>query len=263
MPEVDFSSSHAFDVRGSVSVGGGHLKADTIRFRTDQGPFEATLDIDLARLPLAYALTLHGDPLDVATIMGAPGFGMGALKLDARGVGPDADGLQGSGELKVAAGTLPASPTLRAIEQALGRTHIVGAAYQPIAAPFRIERGRVILDATEVRTDQVGIAMSGWASLAGPVEHIGSTSVPGLAAKPIIRRRRGQRPRPAHRRAGPRGGAAEGHRHAAGAARRRGHGRAGRPGGAGRGAEAAGEGGPGPGRPLQEEAARPLRRASS
>jgi len=168
--EVSFATSRALDVRGTVRMGGGHLKTENVRFRTDQGPFEATLDIDLARLPLAYALRLHGDPLDVAAMMGAPGFGAGTLRLDARGVGPEADGLQGTGELRVAAGTLPSTPTLRAIEQALGRTHIVGAAYEPIAAPFRIERGRVILDGTELRTDQVGLAVRGWASLAGPVE---------------------------------------------------------------------------------------------
>jgi len=168
--EVSFASSRALDLRGSVRVGGGHLKTDTVHFRTDQGPFEATLDIDLARLPLAYALTLSGQPLDVATIMGAPGFGAGTLKLDARGVGPEADGLQGTGVLKVAAGTLPATPTLRAIEQALGRTHIVGGAYQPIEAPFRVERGRVILDGLHLQTEQAGLDVSGWASLAGPLE---------------------------------------------------------------------------------------------
>ena len=168
--EVSFARSRALDVQGSIRLGGGHLKTDTVRFRTDQGPFEATLDIDLARLPLAYALTLHGDPLDVAAIMGAPGFGAGTLRLEARGAGAEADGLQGRGELRVAAGTLPATPTLRAIEQALGRTHIVGAAYQPIEAPFRIERGRVVLDGLHLRTDQAGLDLSGWASLAGPIE---------------------------------------------------------------------------------------------
>ena len=41
--------------------------------------------------------------------MGAPGFGAGTLRLEARGAGAEADGLQGRGELRVAAGTLPAT----------------------------------------------------------------------------------------------------------------------------------------------------------
>lgn len=168
--EVAFAKSRALDLRGSVRVGGGRLKTDTIRFRTDQGPFEATLDVDLGRLPLSYALTLQGDPLDMTAITGARGFGAGTLRLDARGVGAEAEGLQGRGDLRLQAGTLPAAPVLRAVEQLLGRAGVVGSRYQATDAPFRIERGRVILDGFKLQTDVFGMEAAGWASLAGPME---------------------------------------------------------------------------------------------
>ena len=168
--EVAFAKSRALDLRGSVRVGGGRLKTDTVRFRTDQGPFEATLEADLGRLPLSYALSLRGDPLDMTAITGARGFGAGTLHLDARGVGPEAEGIEGRGDLRLQAGTLPAAPVLRAVEQVLGRTGLVGARYQATDAPFRIEHGRVILDGFRLQTDLVGMDAAGWASLAGPME---------------------------------------------------------------------------------------------
>jgi AsmA-like C-terminal region len=168
--EVSFARTRALDVRGRVRLGGGRLKTDGVRLRTDQGAFEATLDADLRRLPLAYTLAVSGDGLDVAAILGARGFGAGTLQLDATGVGTEAEGLQGRGRLRVREGTLPSTPLLQAIERALGRTRIVGAAYQPIDAPFRVERGRVILDGLELKTDSAGLGLTGWASLAGPLE---------------------------------------------------------------------------------------------
>ena len=185
--EVAFAKSRALDLRGSVRVGGGRLKTDTVRFRTDQGPFEATLDADLGRLPLSYALTLQGDPLDMTAITGARGFGAGALRLDARGVGPEAEGLEGRGDLRLQAGTLPAAPVLRAVEQLLGRTGLIGARYQAADAPFRIERGRVILDGFKLQTDLVGMDASGWASLAGPMELVLAIHTPrqGLTVRGV------------------------------------------------------------------------------
>jgi len=185
--EVAFAKSRALDLRGSVRVGGGRLKTDTVRFRTDQGPFEATLEADLVRLPLTYALSLHGDPLDMTAITGARGFGAGALRLDARGVGPEAEGLEGRGDLRLQAGTLPAAPVLRAVEQLLGRTGLIGARYQAADAPFRIERGRVILDGFKLQTDLVGMDASGWASLAGPMELVLAIHTPrqGLTVRGV------------------------------------------------------------------------------
>jgi AsmA-like protein len=173
---VAFARSDATDVSGSVRVGGGRLSTGAVRFQTPQGPFQATLDARLDKLPLSYTLALRGEPLNVGSMMtvssaGTPGApGAGALQLDARGVGTEATGLVGRGVLRLSAGTLPATPLLQGVERALGRTRLVGAAYEATEAPFRIEGGRVLLDDFQLRTGHVGLDVAGWASLQGPLE---------------------------------------------------------------------------------------------
>ena len=171
--EVTFTNTHARDLRGTVRLSNGRLQTDTVRFRTEEGAFEAAFAADLSRLPLAYTLSLRGQPLDVARIMGssaAKGFGPGSLRVDARGVGPEADGISGAGTFRLEAGTLEATPVLKALEQALGRTSLVGARYQATQTPFRIDRGRVLFDGLRLQTDHVGVQVGGWASMHGPLE---------------------------------------------------------------------------------------------
>jgi hypothetical protein len=173
--EVAFPRTRVRDVRGAVKVGEGRLATSGVRFQTPQGPFEATLDAQIDRWPLAYTLSLRGDPLDVGSMMtvssgSGHGPGKGTLSLDGRGTGTEAAGLKGKGVLRLAAGELPATPLLAAVERALGRTRLVGARYQATEAPFRVEGSRVMLDGLQLRTEQVGLDIGGWASLEGPLE---------------------------------------------------------------------------------------------
>ncbi|HEY7511630.1 MAG TPA: AsmA-like C-terminal region-containing protein [Vicinamibacteria bacterium] len=171
--EVAFPRSRASGLRGALRIAGGRLSTGPVRFTTPQGPFEATVDARLDRLPFTYTLALRGDPLDLASLMAAPPKGGGAtaaLALDASGVGSEAKGLRGRGTLRLAAGELPSTPLLRAVERALGRTRLVGARYEATEAPFRVEQGRVLLDDVQLRTEQVGLDVTGWASLEGPLD---------------------------------------------------------------------------------------------
>lgn len=173
--EVAFARSRAEDVRGALRVGGGRFTTEGVRFRTPQGPFEATLDAQLDRLPFGYTLSLRGDPLDVGSMMtvgkgSSRGPGPGALRLEARGVGAEAAGLKGKGVVRLSAGELPATPLLAALEKALGRTRLVGARYEATEAPFRVEGGRVWLDGLKLRSEQVGVDVGGWSSFEGPIE---------------------------------------------------------------------------------------------
>lgn len=169
--QVAFARSRASDVRGSLRLGGGRLSTGPVRFQTPQGPFEATLDAQLEKLPFAYTLSLRGQPLDLGAMMagGAAGAGPAAIELDGRGAGAEAAGLIGRGVLRLEAGQLPATPLLRALERTLGRTRLVGARYEATEAPFRVEGGRVLLDDLRLRTEQVGLDVAGWASLDGPL----------------------------------------------------------------------------------------------
>ena len=171
--EVALANTRATDLRGALRLSKGRLQTDTIRFRTDEGAFQAELGADLNRLPLSYTLSLRGEPLDVARILrsdAAKGFGAGSLRFDARGMGTTPEGVQGSGTLRLEAGTLDATPLLKALDQALGRASVVGARYQATETPFRIAHGRVLLDGLRLQTDHVALQVAGWASMQGPLE---------------------------------------------------------------------------------------------
>ena len=182
--EVAFPRTRAPDVRGALRVGGGRLSTGPVRFQTPHGPFEATLDAQLERLPFAYTLALRGHPLDLSTMMAAAAAregsraGTATLQLDARGAGSEPTGLSGRGTVRLAGGELPATPLLRAVERVIGRTRLVGARYEPADVPFRIERGRVLLDDVQLRAEPVGLDVAGWASLQGPLELTLTVHVP-------------------------------------------------------------------------------------
>jgi hypothetical protein len=90
--------------------------------------------------------------------------------LKGEGVGPESAGLNGSGLLKLDAGSLPSAPVLAAIETLLGRTRLVGARYRATETPFRIERGRVLFQGFRLEADQVGLEAGGVISLEGPLD---------------------------------------------------------------------------------------------
>lgn len=171
--EIALASTSIRDLRGSLRLGKGRLQTDTVRFHTDEGAFEAEVGADLNRLPLAYTLSLRGQPLDMARILGSPaaaGFGAGSLRVEVRGSGTTPDGVQGAGNFRLEAGALGATPLLKALDRALGRATLVGARYQRTGTPFRIEHGRVAFDRLLFQTDRVALQVGGWASLKGPLE---------------------------------------------------------------------------------------------
>jgi hypothetical protein len=172
---VAVARTSARALRRALRVGGARLATNGVKFQTPQGPFEARVDAQVDRLPFTYTLSLDGHPLDVATMMtvskgAARGPGEGTLRLEGRGAGAEAAGLKGKGVLRLSAGALPSTPLLAAVERALGRTRLVGARYQETEAPFRVEGGRVYLDGLELRTEQAGLDIAGWAALEGPLE---------------------------------------------------------------------------------------------
>jgi hypothetical protein len=163
----------ARDAAGTLRLAAGRLDADELRFRTDEGRFRTRWSADLARLPFSYTLAVEGRPLDVNAVLGAKGkggFGAGHLTFDGRGVGPEPAGLSGMGVLSLEAGTLPTTPLLTAVERALGRTRLSGVPYKASTMPFRIDRGRIIVDRARLDSDAVSLEASGWSRLDGPLE---------------------------------------------------------------------------------------------
>jgi hypothetical protein len=171
--EITFARTRVREASGRLRIAEGRLETEDVRFVTDEGRFEAKLVARLERLPLAYSLVLKGNPLDLNVASGAGkggGFGPALLDLEGEGVGPESAGLNGSGRLKLDAGSLPSAPLLQAVEAALGRTRLVGARYRATEAPFRIQRGRVLFQGFKLESEQVGLEAGGVISLAGPID---------------------------------------------------------------------------------------------
>ena len=172
--EIALPVTRAREATGTFRVVAGRLDVDALRFRTDEGSFQTRLSADLTRLPFSYTLAVEGRPLDINAMAGASGkgggFGPAHLTLEAVGVGPDATSLSGRGRLRLEGGTLPEAPLLAAVERALGRTGFSGARYKASETPFRIERGRVIVDRFRLDGDAMGLEASGWSSLDGALE---------------------------------------------------------------------------------------------
>jgi hypothetical protein len=169
---IRFARTVASAVSGRFALEKGTLAADPIRFRTEQGRFEAALRARLDRLPLTYSLELRGDPLDLNAMAGrgADGFGPATLQLSATGAGSGAAGLRGQGVFKMQPGRLPATPLLQRLEAALGARGLVGARYQATDTPFRMQNGRATFDAFELRADPLAVGMRGWIALDGPLD---------------------------------------------------------------------------------------------
>jgi hypothetical protein len=180
--EIDLTATRVREARGTFRLAAGRVESEDLRFRTDEGPFEARWTADLKRLPFSYTLVLLGAPLDLNTIAGMAGkggrFGPARLKLDARGAGPEPEGAAGDGVLHLEAGTLPATPLLSGIEKALGRTRIVGAGYDASETPFRLDRGRVAFERLRLKAETVGFDVSGWSSVAGAIDMVVAVRAP-------------------------------------------------------------------------------------
>lgn len=167
---IRFARTEAREAGGRLRVERGALVFDEIRFRTAEGRFHASLTARLDRLPLAYSLDLHGDPLDLNAMAGRPGggFGPATLELAASGEGAGAAAVRGRGVLRMRPGRLPASPLMEKLQAALG-TSVVGTRYEPSETPFRLQDGRASFDSFHLSAPPLVIDMRGWIALDGPL----------------------------------------------------------------------------------------------
>jgi hypothetical protein len=172
--EIALARTRVRAVAGTLRLEKGRVASDDVRFQTEEGPFTASWSADLRTLPFTYALAIDGAPLDLSTALGPTSgsgrLGPARLRLDGRGVGPEARGLKGKGVLRLDAGTLPSTPLLVALEQAIGRTRLVGSSYRAGETPFRVADGRVSFEDFRLDTDAAGIVAGGWTSLDGPLD---------------------------------------------------------------------------------------------
>ena len=172
--EIVTATRRVREIEATFQISKGRLDSRTVRFRTDEGPFEARVSADLGKLPFSYRVTLDGVPLDLNVVSGLSGrggrFGPAHVALDGQGVGNEPRGLQGQGVLQLKAGTLPATPLLAAIEKTLGRTRIVGAAYKAAQTPYRVDDGRVTIERLRLEAETAGLDVGGSMGLEGSLD---------------------------------------------------------------------------------------------
>jgi type II secretion system protein N len=170
--KADLDGTVVRDTEGRIVVEGGRFTLEDLRLKTDQGPFAGRLEADLGQIPMTYAFRMEGSPLDFHTLLGAvgKGFGAGTLVLEGAGAGSDTRTLEGQGSFQLAEGTLPGGPYLAALEQAIGPTKLLGAAYPGTGAGLSIRDNKIHLKRFQFETAQLGFNIQGWVDLGGPME---------------------------------------------------------------------------------------------
>jgi hypothetical protein len=168
--EVVFDSTRITDVKGGLQVVGGRAEIKPLGFSTLPGRFTAAIGVDFNPVPFEYQVSLQANPLDFNTMVKAePGFGPGALSLDAEGSGPDPQNLKGSGTFKLGEGEFPSIPTLRQIDEKLGRPVLVGLPYQATEVRVRIANNMLTFEPFAFEAQQAKLGLQGWIDLDGPL----------------------------------------------------------------------------------------------
>ncbi|HEX6900385.1 MAG TPA: AsmA-like C-terminal region-containing protein [Thermoanaerobaculia bacterium] len=172
--EIVLGGLTATEGSGKLRLAGGHFRLEEFGMKLPQGRFLlGEFDADLNLDPFAYRLSMRVDPLDANAVLGAGpqgGFGPGVLAFGATGTGTETRDMTGEGTLSLAAGRLPGSPLFTAIEAVLGRADLKGSAYEAVSIPFRVSGDRLHVAPFQMRTSLLGLGVSGWADLAGPID---------------------------------------------------------------------------------------------
>jgi hypothetical protein len=172
--EIALESSLVQGFAARLEASGGGLALDDLSLTTHGSPFLGSMTWDFNTIPFKYTLRLKGGPLDVDTLTGSSGspggFGAAFLELEAEGFGSDSRNIKGKGKLRLESGTLPPIPVLSLLEEALGRSGLVGSAYRETDLAFRLEKNHLLLEPFQLEAGNVGFELSGSVDLDGPLD---------------------------------------------------------------------------------------------
>lgn len=155
---------HGHDLTGGIRLAEGHLVLHDLDMPADLGHFRiSALDLDLARDPIRFTLSLTGDPLTVGGLIGAAGekLATARLELDTAGALGESFELDGRGKLSVAAGRLPDSAVIAAIDELLPGIDLARALHQPFEIDLRLLGDEVLVETFEVAVEEVRLALQG------------------------------------------------------------------------------------------------------
>lgn len=163
------ADSEVVDARGDLEIGDGRLVVKDLDFQVvNAGKMTAPQAVvHLAEDPLAYDLELRGD-LDLEGILGVgekSPLGGAFLVFDGSGPLADVFATRGAGRVEVEPGNLPAAKLFQLIDAALGRSALVGAAYEHFDVSYELRDREIRLEAFDVGTPDLGLTVNGRASL--------------------------------------------------------------------------------------------------
>jgi uncharacterized protein involved in outer membrane biogenesis len=169
--EVSLDTLRITETSGRFQLADARFVVPELTCKTPYGPFGANLEVDFSAVPFCYAFSGRGDPLDVNRMLGATeGFGPASVAVEAEGAGPEPRDLTGNGRVSLAQGRFPAMEMLSRIDQALGKTAVVGGRYEATEATFKLKNNVVTLAPFRFTSDIARLDLEGWANLEGPLD---------------------------------------------------------------------------------------------
>lgn len=158
------------DARGDLRLGDGNLTLQNFDFQVvDAGKMSVPeMVLHLADPDMTYDMDLRGE-LDLAGILGVDTSRLGSASMVFEGQGPLADvfASHGGGRVEVKPGNLPDAKLFQLIDRTLGDTILVGAAYDLLDFGYTLQNQQVQVDAFDIGAPNVGLTVSGTASLDG------------------------------------------------------------------------------------------------
>ncbi len=169
--QVLLGTSTLSDVRSRFQLASAVFDLLDLSFSTPHGEFAGEMQVDFNLVPFVYTLTAEGNPLDLNSMVGASdGFGPGVVQLEAEGVGAETKDVKARGGMQLAAGEFPNVTMFTGVDQALGKTVLVGAQYEATEASFRLENNVVTLAPFRFTSEIARLDLEGTVNLEGPID---------------------------------------------------------------------------------------------
>jgi hypothetical protein len=171
---VDTLNLDHFEIRAMRSnfrLAEARFEMPELALTTDYGDLSANMNLDFSVSPFTYTFAARGGPLDLNRAVGATaGLGPAQLETTANGAGADPKAATAQGVVELQPGTFPSSSVFQQIDDALGKSVVVGNAYQATDLQFQLENGIVTLSPFQFEAERLRMQVAGTASLDGPLD---------------------------------------------------------------------------------------------
>ena len=158
------------DMSGAFELAEARFSVPSLRFATPSATVVARTLMDFNPVPFTYDMEATSEH-DLNAMLETPGgLGPATARFEAKGTGSDPQSLTASGDIQLAAGHVPASPTTTKIDEAIGKPVLANAAYEATKLAFTFARGHLTLEPFRLTTPAARLELGGRVDLAGPID---------------------------------------------------------------------------------------------